>query len=104
DGSRTFWPRFTLNKRARQRDDQGQSSKRTHSMRDKNTIGNGTWVCFDCRQTVRRPVLWSLPVSCPQCGALCTGLETQTRIPAKRNAKAWHSPREIVAAQTVAAQ
>jgi hypothetical protein len=56
--------------------------------------GNGTWVCFDCRVTVRRPTLYSGEVPCPSCGQGCLYLGTKVAVPGKRSIRAWRDLRE----------
>lgn len=58
--------------------------------------GNGNWVCFDCREAVRRPTQHKGDVPCPRCGQSCTYAGTQTAIPSKQNIKAWRQLRESI--------
>lgn len=52
-------------------------------------MGNATWVCFDCREAVRRPTHYAETVPCPQCGLDCVCLGTKIRIPPRGDEKAW---------------
>lgn len=54
-------------------------------------MGNATWVCFDCREAVRRPTHYYEDVPCPQCGQAARCLGTKIRIPAKDDDRAWQS-------------
>jgi hypothetical protein len=67
-------------------------------------MGNATWVCFDCRETVRRPTHYPDAVPCPQCGRACRCLGTYIRIPAKSNDSAWRDLRVSIREQRLAAQ
>lgn len=57
-------------------------------------MGNGTWVCFECREVVRRPTHHAEAVPCPVCGERCNYLGTKIQIPAKRSIKAWRDLRD----------
>lgn len=46
-----------------------------------------SWVCFACREAVRRPVLYTGDVPCPKCKQACTCLFVP--IPAKRDVRVW---------------
>jgi DNA-directed RNA polymerase subunit RPC12/RpoP len=52
-------------------------------------LGNGNWVCFECREAVRRPTQHADDVPCPACGQKCKYLGTQIPVPPKRSVKAW---------------
>lgn len=56
-------------------------------------MSNHVWVCFDCRQSVRRPS-HDPDVRCPSCGAPCTRLGTKIEIPPKSKATRWKALRE----------
>ena len=66
-------------------------------------MANANWVCFDCREAVRRP--WSLAdnAKCPACGQVCRYAGTRIPIPAKRNAKGWRELREYLRDRRLAA-
>jgi hypothetical protein len=66
-------------------------------------MANANWVCFHCRETVRRP--WSLAdnAKCPACGQVCRYVGTKIPIPAKRNAKGWRELREYLRDRRLAA-
>jgi hypothetical protein len=66
-------------------------------------MANGNWVCFDCRESVRRPTRHAGDVPCPLCGQRCRFLRTKLPIPSKRSVKAWQALRERAAANRVAA-
>ena len=55
--------------------------------------GQPKWVCFDCRETVRRAGYSAAPVLCPSCGQQCRCLLHRLRVPAKNQAKAWRELR-----------
>jgi hypothetical protein len=57
-------------------------------------IGKATWVCFDCRQVMRRPILHAGPMPCPRCGQPGRSLGTQARVPARTEDRAWRTLRE----------
>lgn len=57
-------------------------------------MGNGTWVCFDCKEAVRRPTHHAADVPCPACGESCKYIGTKIPIPAKRNTRAWQALRK----------
>ncbi len=57
-------------------------------------MGNATWVCFDCRESVRRPTEHARAVPCPQCGRDCRCLGTKIRIPSKGDVRAWQDLRD----------
>jgi hypothetical protein len=66
-------------------------------------MANANWVCFDCRETVRRP--WSIAddPKCPACGQVCRYVGTKISIPAKRNAKGWLKLRDCLRERRLAA-
>jgi hypothetical protein len=67
-------------------------------------MGNATWVCFDCKEAMRRPAQHAEAVPCPQCGrdALCLG--TKIRIPTVSDEKSWEILRTSVSERRIAAQ
>ena len=56
-------------------------------------MANLNWVCFDCRETVRRPAYTPGPVLCPSCGEQCRCLFHRLRVPPKNQVKAWRELR-----------
>ena len=52
-------------------------------------MNNATWVCFDCRQAVRRPEYMVEVIACPRCGQPMGYLGDKIRIPTQRQIKAW---------------
>ena len=64
-------------------------------------MGNAAWVCFDCREVVRRPTRYSVRVPCPKCGRDCRAIGNKTRVPAKRAIRAWRELRERYAAHCI---
>jgi hypothetical protein len=66
--------------------------------------GNGTWVCFDCREAVRRPTQHKAAVPCPSCRQPCRYVGTETPLPPKRDAKAWQKLRARINASANAAR
>lgn len=68
------------------------------------SLGNATWVCFDCRESVRRPSHYPDAVPCPKCGLACRCLGTKIRIPAKGDERAWRDLRDGIREQRLAAQ
>jgi hypothetical protein len=65
-------------------------------------MGNATWVCFDCREAVRRPTHHPAAVPCPQCGRACQCLGTKIRIPSKGDERAWQDLRVGIREQRIA--
>jgi hypothetical protein len=55
--------------------------------------GNTTWVCFHCREAVRRPAGHAKAVPCPKCRQDCQCLGTKIRIPSKEHKRAWQELR-----------
>ena len=66
-------------------------------------MGNATWVCFDCREAVRRPTHYPEAVPCPQCGRASRCLGTKIRIPTKADDRAWQALRSSIREQRLAA-
>jgi hypothetical protein len=66
-------------------------------------MGNATWVCFDCRQAVRRPTHYRAKVPCPTCTQVCTCIGTKIPIPPKCNTRAWTAFRKQFTLRTIAA-
>lgn len=52
-------------------------------------MGNAAWVCFDCREAVRRLMQYDKDVPCPRCGRTCRGIGHRIPVPPKRDARAW---------------
>ena len=52
-------------------------------------MSNATWVCFDCREVLRRPTEYREAVPCPNCGPGARYLGTKIRIPSKADDRAW---------------
>jgi hypothetical protein len=67
-------------------------------------MSNATWVCFDCREVVRRPTHNSAAVLCPQCRRACRWLGTRIRIPAKGDERAWRELRVDIRERELANQ
>lgn len=65
-------------------------------------MSNSTWVCFDCRESVRRPTEYPGDVPCPQCGRACRCLGTRIRIPSRDDARAWYDLRVVIRDQRLA--
>ena len=65
-------------------------------VRRQTHMGNATWVCFDCREAVRRPTHYSEAVPCPQCGHACRCLGTKIRIPSKGDEREWQHLRVAI--------
>jgi uncharacterized Zn finger protein (UPF0148 family) len=53
-----------------------------------------TWVCFDCRRSVRRTVPKDGAVSCATCGKSCRYLGTKIRLPAREKTAEWSKLRD----------
>jgi hypothetical protein len=64
-------------------------------------MGNASWVCFDCRESVRRPCGYQADVPCPKCAQNCRCIGTKIPVPRKRDAKAWRELRESLDAQAI---
>ena len=52
-------------------------------------MSSWTWVCFDCRRTVRRSMAGNKAVRCPECAGECTSIGYKIRVPVRRDKKAW---------------
>ncbi len=59
-------------------------------------MSNANWVCFDCRETMRRSTEYAGPVPCPDCGAPCRCLGTKFRVPCKGDERAWRELRASI--------
>ena len=57
-------------------------------------MGNATWVCFDCREAVRRNTQYRETVPCPKCTASMRYLGYKIPVPRKRDASSWDALRE----------
>src|SRR5687767_10182736 len=55
---------------------------------------NINWVCFECRQAVRRPGADRTAAPCPSCGRPCINLGTQIPLPPKQDEGGWGKLRE----------
>jgi hypothetical protein len=66
-------------------------------------VGNATWVCFDCREAVRRPTYFPEAVPCPQCGQVSRCLGTKIRIPTKGDDREWETLRSSLREQRLVA-
>lgn len=51
-------------------------------------MSNHHWVCFQCREAVRRPGTAD-NVRCPACGELCNSLGTKVPVPPKSELVVW---------------
>jgi hypothetical protein len=51
-------------------------------------MSNHHWVCFQCREAVRRPGIAD-NVRCPACGDPCIGLGTKVPVPPKSKVAVW---------------
>ncbi len=71
-------------------------------------MGTAAWVCFECRNAVRRNTQYVGDVPCPNCGRLCAYLGYRIPVPPKRKRREWSKLREQLsrerAAQALAAQ
>ena len=65
-------------------------------------MSNTTWVCFECREAVRRPGSTHTAVLCPKCGQPCRNVGHRIRLPSKRAAKAWETLRASWQEQSIA--
>src|SRR5262245_12937837 len=50
---------------------------------------NHNFVCFDCRQSLRRSKLVAEPPRCPKCGNPCLSVGYKIPLPSKSDAKGW---------------
>lgn len=64
-------------------------------------MSNASWVCFDCRTTVRRPTFRQTVVLCPECRQRCFCLGRKIPVPRKSNMAAWLKLRQAMRALTV---
>ena len=60
------------------------------------SMNNENWVCFDCREVVRRDGNHPTEVPCPSCGQACLWIGDRIRIPAKGNLRGWRKLRESI--------
>src|SRR6516165_10718116 len=67
-------------------------------------MGKGTWACFHCRETVRRPTQYAADVPCPTCGHPCKYLGTKVAVPSKSSTRAWQQLRVWLSQQNTVAQ
>src|SRR4029453_5018938 len=65
-------------------------------------MSNASWVCFDCRQVVRRPTYPRSVVPCPACGKACFCLGRKIPVPPKVKVAAWKMLRKEMQAMTIA--
>jgi hypothetical protein len=59
-------------------------------------MSNASWVCFDCRTTVRRPTFRRTVVLCPECRQRCFCLGRKIPVPPKANIAAWNKLRQAM--------
>jgi len=52
-------------------------------------MGNATWVCFECRQAMRRATYSGENVKCSRCGQRSHYVGYKTRIPAMQAKNEW---------------
>ena len=52
-------------------------------------MSSSSWVCFECRLSVRRPTQHEGDVPCAQCGTACWPLGYKIPIPPRRDVRAW---------------
>src|SRR5688572_11623789 len=64
-------------------------------------MGDAAWVCFDCRESVRRPTHYKAGVPCPKCAQPCRCIGTKIPVPPKRDIRAWRELRESLDAQAI---
>jgi hypothetical protein len=64
---------------------------------------HATWVCFDCREAVRRPSHTRPAVLCPLSGQPCRSIGDRIPLPLKRSNKAWEALRVSLQEQAIAA-
>lgn len=57
-------------------------------------MSNVNWVCFDCRESVRRPGHQDRPALCPRCAQACRCLGYRIPVPPKQNVRAWQRLRK----------
>lgn len=60
------------------------------------SMNNENWVCFDCREGIRRDANHPSEVLCPSCGQACLQIGDRIRIPAKGNLRGWQRLRESI--------
>ena len=81
----------------------GLKQKETKATKGSNRLrtimNNETWVCFDCREAVRRDAYHPAEVPCPSCGHVCLQIGDRIRIPSKSNARGWQRLRESLCEQ-----
>ena len=57
-------------------------------------MSNASYICFDCRQAVRRPTPEKAVVKCPTCARRCEYLGRKIPVPPKSKVVAWRELRE----------
>lgn len=65
-------------------------------------MSSATWVCFECRETVRRSRYTRAAVRCPSCGHSCRYVGHKLRIPPKTQPKAWQKLRDELQQEAIA--
>src|SRR3954452_11400515 len=60
-------------------------------------MSNASYICFDCRQAVRRSTPEKAIVKCPSCGQRCQYLGRKMPVPPKRKMAAWRELRTSMA-------
>src|SRR5215210_2095534 len=64
-------------------------------------MGNAAWLCFDCRESVRRPTHYKAEVPCPKCAQSCRCIGTKIPVPPKRDVRAWRELKASLDAQAI---
>ena len=57
-------------------------------------MSSRTWICFHCKQSVRRDGQYDGAVPCAECGRECTYLGYKIPVPPRRDSRAWRALRE----------
>ncbi len=65
-------------------------------------MGTAAWVCFECRNAVRRNTAFSGPVPCPTCNRECSYLGYKIPVPPKQKAKEWISLQAQLSSERIA--
>jgi DNA-directed RNA polymerase subunit RPC12/RpoP len=60
-------------------------------------MSNASYICFDCRQAVRRSTPEKAIVKCPNCGRRCEYLGKKIPVPPRTKVAAWRDLRAALA-------
>ncbi len=67
-------------------------------------MGKAAWVCFDCREAVRRDTQYLGAVPCSKCAKPCRYLGYKIPVPPKRDLSTWEALRNQLNAEKLQRQ